>query len=421
MTADTLIGPFRLVRSLGKGSTGEVFFAERIEAFPQRVAIKLLADVGDGAGAIGANHEADVLVALDHPYIVKLIDRGALPDGRRFIVMEYIDGEPIDAYCDHHALTNADRVRLLIKVMEALSHSHRHLIIHSDLKPPNIMVTSGGAPKLLDFGIAQRYGGEGPTGYTPLFASPEQKAATRLTAASDVYSLGVIADGLLGKGRGRDLDAIVQAATRLEPDERYASIDAFKADLQCFLDGRDVSSRPSGLLTASLRWVGRHQAITAAVVVIAMTISLAAAGVVQGATRAAEQRALARAQLHDLVTLTGALEGELYDSVGHLPQSGPARDVLLRGAGDTLATLAARDTDDSLLSRELARQYSRLATLQWDDALETSDPAAARRAAVLDIDQGLRLLDSIKLGDPEYVEAQRDIDSMRSSPIALSR
>jgi serine/threonine protein kinase len=420
MGADIVIGPFLLGRSLGQGSTGEVFLAERTQPFPQRVAIKVLAGSGFEDRDGGA-HEADVLVALDHPYIVKLIDRGMLPDGRRFIVMEYVDGEPIDVYCDRRALPTAERVRLLIKVMEALSYLHRHLIIHSDLKPPNILVTPRGEPKLLDFGVAQQRGLEGPTGYTPEFASPEQHAAGRLTAASDVYSLGVIACGLLGKNRGRDLEAILYAATRAEPTERYASIDAFKADLHCYLDGRDVSPRPSSRLNGWLRWTKRHRVITAATLVVVLTIVLAAVGVIRSATRAAQQRALARNQLHELVALTGTLEGELYDSVGHLPQSNNAREVLLRGARETLATLAARDAHDSLLTLELARQYSRLSQLQWDGASEAGDPAAAKRAARVDLDQGLRLLGRIDRRDSGYATAQRDLASMQHLPAALGR
>jgi hypothetical protein len=422
MTTDTLIGPFRLVRSLGQGSAGEVFLAERIESFPQRVAIKLMAPTGHHADAGGGtDHEADVLVALDHPYIVKLIDRGALPDGQRFIVMEYIDGEPIDVYSENHALSTVDRVRLLIKVMDALSYSHRHLIIHSDLKPQNILVTSRGEPKLLDFGVAQHQGREGPTGYTPLFASPEQNTTERLTAASDVYSLGIVANGLLGKGRSRDLDAILHAATRPEPDLRYASIDAFKADLQSFLDGRDVSPRPSNRFNSQVRWVKRHQAIAAAALVIVLVIAFAAVGVIHSATRAEEQRVLARNQLHEIVALTGTLEGELYDSVGHLPQSSEARDVLLKGARETLSTLALRDTHDSLLTLELARQYARLSQLQSQGATESGEPNTARQAAALDLDRGLQLLKTIRHSDSEYSEAQRDLAVMQRLRDVLAR
>lgn len=416
MTADNLIGPFRLVRSLGRGSTGEVFLAERIETFPQRVAIKVLAAPGESRDAAGMlDHEAAILVALDHPCIVKLIDRGVLTDGRRFIVMEYIDGEPIDAYCERHSSSTEERARLLMTVMDALAYSHRHLIIHSDLKPSNILVTPGGKPKLLDFGIAQYQGRDGPTGYTPLFASPEQNAGGTLTAASDVYSLGVIAKDLLGKVRDKDLAAILDAATHTDPDDRYASIDAFRADLQCFLEGRDVSPRPANRIAGSLRWIKRHRAISAAALVVLLTLVFTAVAVIQSATRAAKERALAQTQLHELVTLTGTLEGELYDSVRALSQSRQAREVLLQGARATLATLAARDTRDSLLTLELARQYARLSHLQWQAAADAADPAAAKRAAMRDLDAGLRLLESIRGGDAEYPAAQRDLVALLRS------
>jgi predicted Ser/Thr protein kinase len=408
------IPPFRLIRSLGVGNSGEVFLAERAGDFTQRVAIKLMAapDQRDDAA-----HEARILVALDHPYIVKLIDRGVLADGRPYLVMEYIDGEPIDAYAARLGLPVTDRVRLLIKVMEALSFAHRHLIVHADLKPANILVTRQGNPVLLDFGVAQREGAAGSLGHTPQYASPEQAAAARITAASDVYSAGLIADRLLGSGRGPDLDAIVRAATRSDPGARYASIDAFRADLKHFLDGGNISAGGASR-SGALRWLRRHRRVAVAGLIIAATFLIAAVGVIRGTATAATQRAMARRELHGLVALTGTLEGELYDSVGTLPRGGPARQVLLRGTRDTLDALAARDSQDSRLMRELAGQYATLARLQAaeDEAGATGTP---REQARLDLDHGIALLHRIPHRDAEYSAAQLDLAALLRARAAL--
>jgi serine/threonine-protein kinase len=414
---DRIIGPFRVVRSLGVGSTGEVLLAERMASFPQRVAIKVLAaseDVtSDGVAAAGNAHEASVLVALDHPHIVKLVDRGTLPRGRRYLVMEYVDGEPIDVYCARHQCTSQERARLLVKVMDALAHAHAHLVIHTDLKPPNILVAADGEPKLLDFGVAQWQGRRGPAGLTPAFASPEQRAGEPLSAASDIYSLGLIAGGLLSGDRGRDLDSIVATATAPVADDRYASIDAFKADLLRYLDGRDVSVRPLSPMGSALRWVQRHRLAAATVFSVLLMLAVAAGGVIRNAAQAARQRALAESQLHELVSLTGTLEGDLYESVRRLPQSQEAKRILLQGAGATLAVLATRDDKDSILALELARQYSTLARLELAEAGGADAPVAARQTALGAVDSGIRLLLAVDRGDPQYAEAQRELDVMR--------
>jgi hypothetical protein len=420
---DEVIGAFRLLRSLGSGATGEVFLAERIESFPQRVAIKVLAR--------GADAEAGILTALDHPHIVRLIDRGTLPHGPAYLVMDYIEGEPLDAYCARRPVTKPERLRLLVKILDALSHAHRHLVIHADLKPANILVSVDLEPTLLDFGVAQWLGhGHGGApgaqpGLTPEFASPEQKAGARLTAASDIYSIGLIARALLldpgsapsARERDPDLASVLAAATHTHPADRYASADAFKGDLQRILDGRDVSVRRAGPLGGALRWIRRHRFVSATATLILLTAAIAIGGVVRSAAHAARQRALAESELHELVTLTGTLQGELYDSVGSLAQSAAAKRVLLDGASGTLGALAARDDNDPILTAELGRQYLKLARLQWAAVDTADDPALARRSARAAADAGIRLLRQIGSTDPAYAQAQRDLTALRALPI----
>ena len=205
------IGPYRILHTLGAGGMGEVFLAERADAeFEQQVAIKV---VHAGTASRGIHSrlkiERQILAQLDHPNIAHLMDGGTLPDGTAYIVMEYVDGLAIDAYCDSNRLDLAARLRLFQTVCAAVHYAHQNLIVHRDLKPSNILVTSEGVPKLLDFGIAklldERQAGHHTLAVThadirvmtPDHASPEQVRGQAITTASDVYVLGVLLYKLL--------------------------------------------------------------------------------------------------------------------------------------------------------------------------------------------------------------------------------
>jgi len=205
------IGPYRVLRTLGVGGMGEVFLAERADAeFEQQVAIKV---VYGGAIARGVQSrlriERQILAQLDHPNIAHLLDGGSLPDGTAYIVMEYVDGIPIDAFCDSNRLDIVGRLKLFQIVCAAVHYAHQNLIVHRDLKPSNILVTAAGVPKLLDFGIAklldERQAGQHTLAVThadirimtPDHASPEQVRGEAITTSSDVYVLGVLLYRLL--------------------------------------------------------------------------------------------------------------------------------------------------------------------------------------------------------------------------------
>src|SRR5580698_8043812 len=205
------IGPYRVLRTLGAGGMGEVFLAERADAeFEQQVAIKV---VYGGNLARGVQSrlkiERQILAQLDHPNIAHLLDGGSLPDGTAYIVMEYVDGVPIDTYCDANRLDVPARLKLFQTVCAAVHYAHQNLIVHRDLKPSNILVTAAGIPKLLDFGIAkildERQRGSHTLAVThadirvmtPDHASPEQIRGQSITTSSDVYVLGVLLYKLL--------------------------------------------------------------------------------------------------------------------------------------------------------------------------------------------------------------------------------
>ncbi len=196
------IGPYRVVREIGRGGMGSVYLADREDAdFHQRVAIKLVR-----SGLAGSEierrflSERRILAQLEHPAIARLIDGGVTDSGQPYLAMEYVEGTPIDAYCDEKRLTVEERTRLFTTVCDAVQFAHRNLVVHRDLKPGNILVSEAGRVKLLDFGLAKVLEeGPGPGGaptvlrwMTPGYASPEQVRGASITTASDVYTLGVV-------------------------------------------------------------------------------------------------------------------------------------------------------------------------------------------------------------------------------------
>ncbi|GMV30219.1 MAG: hypothetical protein AMXMBFR59_23440 [Rhodanobacteraceae bacterium] len=203
-----LFGDYRVVRRLGFGGSAEVFLGERNDGEVRRqVAIKLLtADVGDAVAIERFVQEQQILAALSHPHIGRLFDIGRTPQGNPYFIMEYVRGEPIDRYCDAHALGIRERLALFVTVAGAVAHAHSALVIHRDIKPGNVLVDAEGNPKLVDFGIAKLLPAGG--GHTPLtaaglspgtigYASPEQLAGDPTGVASDVYQLGVLLFELL--------------------------------------------------------------------------------------------------------------------------------------------------------------------------------------------------------------------------------
>ena len=199
----TKIGNYLILQEIGRGGMGRVYLAERADGhFRQRVALKLIREVdADLQARVVA--ERQILASLEHPNIGRLLDGGVTPDGRPFLVMEYVDGLPIDLYCDRMRLSIRERLTLFLTVLRAVEHAHRNLVVHRDLKPSNILVTPSGEVKLLDFGIAKilnpNLGGPStpPTrdrdrALTPEYASPEQVRGEAITTAADLYSLGVV-------------------------------------------------------------------------------------------------------------------------------------------------------------------------------------------------------------------------------------
>jgi eukaryotic-like serine/threonine-protein kinase len=305
-----IVGPYRLVRELGRGGMGSVWLAERVDGLIDRpLALKLPHVIGSFPGlAERMVRERAILAALNHPHIARLYDAGLDEHGQPYLALEYIEGRPLDVYCrcgnNGQPLDLRARLRLLVQVANAVAYAHGQLIVHRDLKPANIMVTAEGYVRLLDFGIAKilddgaaRDGALtdfGPSALTPDYASPEQLRSEPLTVAADVYALGVLLYELLtgrlpyprtsrpelehailyleprrpselaGRALRGDLDTITLKALKKRPEERYATANAFADDLARYLDGRPVLARPDSATYRLMKFVGRHKVGAAA-------------------------------------------------------------------------------------------------------------------------------------------------------------
>ncbi|WP_412069719.1 protein kinase domain-containing protein [Rubrivirga sp. IMCC43871] len=317
----TAIGPWRLTGVLGEGGMGIVYRAERADgAFEREVALKRLRS-GPGRRRLAARLRAErqTLARLEHPGVARLYDGGVSDDGTPYLVMEWVDGEPVTAWAQRTGASVEARVRLFVQVCEAVAYAHARLVVHRDLKPSNVFVVDGDPPrvKLLDFGIAKLLDATDATqtasaAMTPAYAAPEQLTGGDITTATDVYSLGVVLYELLTGQRpydvsgvtageaerivreslpsrpssvagdrrlAGDLDTVVMKALAKEPARRYASAEALGDDLRRHLDGLPVDARPATIRYRVGRFVRRHKgaAAAAAFAVLALVGGLGAA------------------------------------------------------------------------------------------------------------------------------------------------
>jgi serine/threonine protein kinase len=261
---------YRLLEELGSGGMGTVWLAERADgAFRQQVAIKMLSGGSARVRSLATRFrvERQILAALDHPGIAKLLDGGALADGTPYLVMEYVPGERVDDHCRRRELSVRQRVQLFVRICEAVEAAHQRLIVHRDLKPANILVTADGTPKLLDFGIAKLLAPEAydmtvaatEHGRAPLtlrYASPEQVSGEPIGTASDVYSLGVVLFELLTErspygALASSLPRLARAICEVAPPLPSAAATATQPTLLADLDAWGADAAPAAVAGAA--------------------------------------------------------------------------------------------------------------------------------------------------------------------------
>jgi eukaryotic-like serine/threonine-protein kinase len=363
------LGPYRILLRIGSGGMGDVFLAERdYDGVRRQVAIKIIRCAPlDREIVRRFLQERQILGRLEHPHIAGMLDAGRTPDGMPYLVMEFVDGVPIDQFAGAHQLPVRAKVALFRDVCNAVAYAHRNLIVHRDLKPRNILVTVEGCPKLLDFGIAKLLS-EAPDAeatsaalMTRAYASPEQLAGRDVTTASDIYSLGVILYELLAgekmsTARGRlngDLESVIGMALRTEPERRYSSAGELAEDAMRAAEGYPVRARPDTLAYRAQRFISRRRVETA--VVAAMAAAVIASGVV-----AFEQYRSATQRFNQVRSIAKSSLFDVYDAIADLPGTTRARMLVAQRAEQYLDVLSREHSSDLTLQRDLAASYRKL-------------------------------------------------------------
>lgn len=421
----TRLGPYRITEELGKGGMGAVFLAIRDDqTFEKKVAVKVVKRGMDSVAVLDRfRHERRILANLDHPYIGRLIDAGSTPDGRPYFVMEYVEGQPIVAYCSEHKLDLNSILELFRKVCNAVSCAHRNLIVHRDLKATNILVSADGSPKLLDFGIAKLLDPQNRTEDTAPHsrmltldcASPEQIRGEPVTTSTDIYSLGILLFELLagrppwnlssmpiteahqiicytpapkpsfvlresGEDTGDsrswraltgDLDNIVLMALRKDSDRRYRSVDEFSEDIRYFQTGHPVVAREDSFGYRATKFLRRHG--------VPVTLaSIAIIGLLVGIVYANIQRRRAEVRLNQMLSMANQTLLDLHAQIERQPGSTETRMRITKSTVDYLANLASEAGNNQEVRSTLGKAYLGTGDLQgYPDAPNLGDTAGA--------------------------------------------
>lgn len=418
------IGPWRLVREIGRGGMASVWMAECCDGLLARpVALKLpRSGWNNDLFCHRLARERDFLYALNHPNIARLLDAGATSQNQPYLVLEYVEGKRIDEYCHDHDLSTPARLELFLQAARAIAFAHGSLVLHRDLKPSNIMITTEGSARVLDFGVAKLLDrGEAEEteltlvagrAFTAEYASPEQIAGQPLTVASDVYSLGVVLYELLTgvrpyKLRGRslaglekqiletepplpsnvvadkqlrrvlrgDLDRVILTALKKVPEERYATVDAFAEDVRRYLQKRPVLARPNRSFYRASMFIRRHRLAFIAGILL-LSILITAYLLVGWQTR------MALAQRRRAEETKSLIINMLFDAHSYRGVGKPAASLeFLRQTQQRLATLPISDVKTrvqilNVLSAALLSQ-------QDTDGAEAANDRATQEAGIL--------------------------------------
>lgn len=424
------VGAFVLERLLGHGGMGEVWLARQDDGrLDREVALKLPTPMHDGPSwRERFRREGDILARLEHAHIARLYDAGVTPGGQPWMAMEYVEGRTLSEVMAEAAPDVPGRLALFRQVLAAVAHAHRHLVVHRDLKPTNILVDAQGGVKLLDFGIARlvddgEAGGADLTrlGARPMtlrYAAPEQALGGEISTATDIYSLGVILHEMLTghspypavrEGRALreahleepvatlpshlpmpgaqarriagDLDAIVLKALRRAPAERYASVERFDEDLAAHLDHRPVLARPGTFRYVASRFVARHRGPIASAALLLVALGVGVFSVDRERRVAVAERARAEKHLASVRKLANDLIFTVHDQIEDLPGSLKARESIVKTGLQYLDSLAAEAGDDPKLKLEVAAGYRRIGNIQGQPGGANIGDLAASRAS----------------------------------------
>ena len=402
------LGPWRVLREIGRGGMGVVLLGERADgAFDKQVAIKVLPPLlagADGARRLAA--EAQVLARLDHPHIARLLDAG-VDQGCAYLVMQHVDGQPLTQFAQTQGLGTHQRLALVVQLCSAVQFAHGQLLVHRDIKPDNVLVDAAGQVRLLDFGIAKVLSAEPATAtvqgaFTPAYASPEQLMGEPPSVASDVFSLGVLLFELLtgqhpfvagkaGAAGGTaaalaqmraviegppdmatlraaqlpaDLQAVVLKALEKPLTQRYASVEALAGDVQAFLDGLPVKAQPPDWRYRASKFVRRNRwpvtgGVAGGLVVLGLT-----GWALLSAQQAREQQALAQKRLTAVRAIANKVVFDYNRALEPVPGTLDVRKTLVADALTYLDTMAADARGDRALQADVAAGYEAVGDVQ---------------------------------------------------------
>jgi serine/threonine protein kinase len=448
------IGAYRLLLPIGQGGMSTVWLAERSDGrFERQVAVKFLSIALYGRGEERFKREGSILGRLTHPHIAQLMDAGVSASGEPYLVLEYVEGQHIDRYCDERRLDVEARVRLFLDVIAAVVHAHANLVVHRDIKPSNVLVTDGGQVKLLDFGIAKLLEDEagevtltreGGGALTPQYAAPEQLQGGAVTTATDVYALGVLLYLLLtgrhpaGNGphspaqlmqaiiekeamrpsdaalsiesseaarrastpdrlyrqlRG-DLDTIIGKALKKSPADRYASVAALADDLQRYLKHEPISARPDTVSYRAGKFIRRNRTIVA---VTAAALSLVMGSLSAGLYVANRERKTAERRFTQVRHLANKFL-DLDEGLRGISGSTKIRNQIVSDSLQYLSTLGDEVHGDEDLALEIAIAYVRVAHVQGDP---TSPNLGQFEEAETSLRNAQRFVDMVLSSDPQ--------------------
>ena len=455
------VGPWRLISVLGEGGMGVVYRAERADGlFERTVALKRLRS-GPGRRQLAERLRAErqTLARLEHPGIARLYDGGVAQDGTPYLVMELVEGRPITTWAEETAPSVEARVRLAVRVCQAVAYAHRRLVVHRDLKPSNVLVVDPGTPKLLDFGIAKLLdaGDDVHTAggaLTRAYAAPEQLAGGEVTTATDVYALGVILYELLAgrrphdlAGRSaaevervvsglppeppsshrevpRDLDTIVGKALAADPARRYDGAQSLADDLERWLSGLPIAARPATPGYRIARFVRRHRTgVAAAAAVVVLVAALTALYTV----RLSRERDVARTEAAKAEAVSAFMSELLTSADGRWSSRSEAAgpDVTVVDVLD--AAVARLDADplgdplvEGVVRRDMGNAYIGLNRFDDADRQYTRSLALVESAADpphLEIARSLQAMGAIRYYQGRHAEA----DSIWDRSLAQGR
>ena len=437
--AGTLLGNYRLLNEIGRGGMGAVYLAERADGvYEHKVAIKVLQESLFTQGLVERfQQERQILARLSHPGIARLLDGGVTPDGRPYLVLEYVDGISIDRFCVEQKLDTTACLLLFLEVAQILQSAHQQLILHLDLKPANILITAQGQPRLLDFGIARVLAESGGATLqaeettrllTPRYASPEQLRGEALSVSSDVFSLATLLYRLLtgvlpypvedaspleaarmitsvdpvlpsktmalaGSHKFKnDLDAILMQALRKEPQRRYPTVAAFADDVTRHLEQRPVLAHADSLRYRIGKFLLRHGGIVMATAIAFSLLTLTTSLAIHSAIKAERSRKVAEGRLKDVQDIAHSYVFDLDTMLEEIPGTLHVRQFALTNAKKYLDAMYSETKNNEALAHDVAQGYNQTARVQATPGQPSVGDAVGAEASfrrALDIERGL--------------------------------